>query len=194
MNSEALINYLLQFETLNKQQIDLINSSISEKTYHTGDYFLKAGQTSKEIGFITNGIFRVCYYDNGGNEITRYFVDELNFIADLNGYHTGLQTTEYIQAVTDCQVLILTKQAMENLSRTIIVWDSITSKITVKALAEKVSRVSLMMPQDAGTRYAYFLEKFPNLANRIPLQYIASYIGVTKSSLSRLRRDIGKRK
>ena len=194
MNSEALINYLLQFETLNKQQIDLIISSISEKTYNAGDYFLKAGQTSKEIGFITNGIFRVCYYDNDGNEITRYFVDELNFIADMNGYKTGLQTTEYIQAVTDCRVLILTKQAMENLSRTIIVWDSITNKITVKALAEKVSRVSLMMPQDAITRYKYFLEKFPNLANRIPLQYIASYIGVTKSSLSRLRRNIGKRK
>jgi CRP-like cAMP-binding protein len=194
MNNEALINYLLQFETLNKQQIDLINSSISEKTYNAGDYFLKAGQTSKEIGFITNGIFRVCYYDNDGNEITRYFVDELNFIADINGYKTGLQTTEYVQAVTDCQVLILTKQAMENLSRTIIVWDNITSKITVKALAEKVSRVSLMMPQDAITRYKCFLEKFPNLANRIPLQYIASYIGVTKSSLSRLRRNIGERK
>ena len=83
---------------------------------------------------------------------------------------------------------------MENLSRTIIIWDNIISKITAKAMADKVKRVSLMMPQDATTRYEFFLDNFPNLANRIPLQYIASYIGVTKSSLSRLRREIGKKK
>ncbi len=193
MTSELFINYLLQFGSLNKQQTDLINSSLTVKTYKTGDYFLKAGQTSRETGFILNGIFRVCYYDNDGNEITRYFVDETNFIADLISYNTGLPSTEYVQAVTDSQVIILSKQAMDNLSGTIIVWESIIGKITAKALAEKVARVSLMMPQDATARYEFFLENFPNLANRVPLQYIASYIGVTKSSLSRLRRDIGKR-
>jgi CRP-like cAMP-binding protein len=193
MNSEPLIHHLLQFGSLNSQQVDLINESVTVRTYKPGDYFLKAGQVSREIGFITNGIFRVCYYDNDGNEITRYFIDESNFLADINSFNTGVQTTEYVQAVTDCELIILSKQAMENLSRTIIVWDSIISKITAKALSEKVARISLMMPQDAATRYQSFLENFPNLANRIPLQYIASYIGVTKSSLSRLRRDMGKR-
>ena len=194
MNSDQLINYLLQFDNLNKQQIDLINADLIFKTYKSGEYFLKAGQTSREIGFIKNGIFRVCYYDNDGNEITRYFIDELNFIADINSYNTNLPTAEYVQAVTECEVIILSKQTMENLSRTIIVWDSIISKVTTKALTEKILKVSQMMPQDAASRYLYFLEKFPNLANRIPLQYIASYIGVTKSSLSRLRREIGKKK
>ena len=193
MTNEPFINYLLQFGSLNKQQIELVSNSLGVKTYKTGDYFLKAGKVSKEIGFVFDGVFRVCYYDNDGNEITRYFLDENSFIVDINSFNTGLSSTEYIQAVTESKVTILTKKVMENLSRTIIVWDSIIGKITAKALAEKVSKVSLMMPQDATTRYNFFLESFPGLANRIPLQYIASYIGVTKSSLSRLRREIGKR-
>ena len=192
--SETFINYLLQFGSLNPQQIELIKRSLILKTYKAGDYFLKAGQISNEIGFVLNGIFRVCYYDNNGNEITRYFIDESNFIVDINSYNNGLSSTEYIQSVTECEVIILTKREMENLSRTIIIWDNIIGKITAKAMADKVKRVSLMMPQDATTRYEFFLDNFPNLANRIPLQYIASYIGVTKSSLSRLRREIGKKK
>ena len=194
MTNEPFINYILQFGSLNEQQIKLINNSSKVKTYKTKEYFLKAGQISNEIGFIRNGIFRVCYYDNDGNEITRYFIDETNFIVDMNSYNTGLASTEYIQAVTECEVSILTKKAMDDLSGTIIVWDNIIGKITAKALSEKVARVSIMIPKDATSRYEYFLDNFPNLANRVPLQYLASYIGVTQSSLSRLRREIAKKR
>jgi CRP-like cAMP-binding protein len=96
--------------------------------------------------------------------------------------------------VVDSKVLVLTKATMQTLSETIIVWDAIVSKITAKALTQKVRRVSLMMPQDATERYVFFLDNFPNLVNRVPLNYIASYIGITKSSLSRLRREFSKRK
>lgn len=192
MKSTPFINYLLQFASLNPQQIELIENSTITKTFHPGEHFSQAGQVSKEIGFINEGIFRVCYYDHDGNEITRYFLEENKFIVDINSFGSGIPSTEYIQAVTPAEVTVLGKEAMEELSSTIILWDSIVGKITAKAMAEKVVRVSYMMPQDATTRYQFFLENFPNLANRIPLQYIASYIGVTKSSLSRLRKNLGK--
>lgn len=193
MNMQILVDYLLQFGSLNQQQIDLILENVRSKKYASGDYFLKAGQVSREVGFISEGIFRVCYYDNEGKEITRYFLDEHNFIADVNSYNSGIPTSEYVQAVTPGEVIIFTRQAMDTLSRTIIIWDGIVAKITAKAFAEKVNRVSAMMPLDAKARYEYFLDKFPNMANRIELQYIASYIGVTKSSLSRLRRTLGEK-
>ncbi|RXK85724.1 Crp/Fnr family transcriptional regulator [Filimonas effusa] len=190
MNSEPLINYLLQFGSLNQQQIDLINASLTVRNYKADAYFLKAGQVSREIGFIIKGVVRVCYYDNEGNEITRYFIDENNFLVDIESYNAGIPSIGYVQAVTDCEMLILSKQAMENLSNTIIVWDSIVHKMIAKGLSEKVARISLMFPKDATERYLFFLEKFPNLANRVPLQYIASYIGITKHSLSRIRKSI----
>ncbi|MEJ7740702.1 MAG: hypothetical protein WKF97_25070 [Chitinophagaceae bacterium] len=78
---------------------------------------------------------------------------------------------------------------MKELSMTIIGWDDIISKITSKALIEKVNKISSMMAEDATERYLSFFEKFPKLANRIPLSYLASYLGITQS-LSRIRKNI----
>lgn len=190
MDTQPLIDFLLQFGDLNKQQIDLIKASVTERTYKAGDYFMEAGQVAREIAFTLDGVFRVCYYDKQGNEITKHFVSEHTFMVDVESYNSGVCSTRYVQAVTDSVVLIFSKDAMKNLSDTIMIWDAMIYKITTKGLAQKMERLSNMFPQDATERYLTFLEKFPNLANRVPLQYIASYLGITKHSLSRIRKNI----
>jgi CRP-like cAMP-binding protein len=187
---EALINYLLQFGNLNTTQIDLIKSKVVFKELKKDEYFQEAGKIPREIIFITGGIMRICYYNNKGDEITKYFIEENHFLADINSYNQEIPSTEYIQAVTDCAYLVLSKSAMKELSMTIIEWDNIIAKITAKGFAEKVNRISPMMTEDAKERYLSFLDKFPGLANRIPLSYLASYLGITQSSLSRIRRNI----
>ncbi len=187
---DALINYLLQFGNLNKQQIDLIVSKAVFKEIRKDEYFHEAGRIPREVIFLTEGIMRVCYYNNKGDEITKYFIDENNFLADINSYNQEIPSTEYIQAVTSCSYLVLSKSAMKELSMTILEWDNIVAKITAKGLADKVNKISLMMTENAKERYLSFLEKFPKLANRIPLSYLASYLGMTQSSLSRIRKNI----
>ena len=187
---EKLINYLLQFGNLNKQQIDYINDKIVFKEIKKGDYYQEAGKTPREIIFLTEGIMRVCYYNNQGDEVTKYFFDENNFIADINSYNQEIPATEYIQAITDCKYLSFSKETMKDISMTIIEWDHIIAKITAKAFAEKINKISPMMNEDATERYLSFFEKFPTLVNRIPLSYLASYLGITQSSLSRIRKNI----
>lgn len=187
---EQLINYLLHFGQLNEQQIELIKSKAIVKTTKKDAYYHEAGRIPREVIFLTEGIMRVCYYNNKGDEITKYFLDENHFIADVHSYNQNIPSTEYIQAITDCEYIVLTKAAMEELSMTIITWDAIVSKITARGLAEKVNRISPMMAEDATERYLMFLKNFPDMANRIPLSYLASYLGITQSSLSRIRRNI----
>jgi CRP-like cAMP-binding protein len=187
---ETLINYLLQFGNLNATQIDLIKSKFVFKEIKKDEYFQEAGKIPHEIIFITKGIMRICYYNNKGDEITKYFMDENHFLADINSYNQQIPSTEYVQAVTDCSFFVVSKTAMRELSLTIIEWDNIVAKITAKGFAEKVNKISPMMTEDAKERYLSFLEKFPTLANRIPLSYLASYLGITQSSLSRIRRKI----
>ena len=186
----ALINYLLQFGNLNQQQIDLIMNKAVLREIRKDEYFHEAGRIPREVIFLTEGIMRVCYYNNKGDEITKYFIDENNFLADINSYNQEIPSTEYIQAVTACTYFVLTKSAMKELSMTIIEWDNIIAKITAKGLADKVNKISPMMAENAKERYLSFLEKFPGLANRIPLSYLASYLGITQSSLSRIRKNI----
>ena len=187
---EDLINYLLQFGNLNTTQVDLIKSKVVFKEIKKDEYFQEAGKIPREIIFLTNGVMRICYYNNKGEEITKYFMEENHFLADILSYNQEIPSTEYIQAVTDCSYFVLSKNVMKELSMTIIEWDNIIAKITAKGFADKVNRISPMMTEDAKERYLSFLEKFPNLANRIPLSYLASYLGITQSSLSRIRRSI----
>ncbi|WP_439558367.1 Crp/Fnr family transcriptional regulator [Dyadobacter sp.] len=187
---EALINYLLQFGNLNPTQIELIKSKVVFKQIKKDEYFQEAGKIPREIIFLTEGIMRICYYNNKGDEITKYFMEENHFLVDINSYNQEIPSTEYIQAVTDCSYLFFSKSALRELSLTIIEWDNIVAKITAKGYADKVNKISSMMAEDAKERYLSFLNKFPTLANRIPLSYLASYLGITQSSLSRIRRNI----
>jgi CRP-like cAMP-binding protein len=187
---EEFIEYILQFGNLNKQQIDLITKKATETELRKDEYFSEAGKIPRQVGFILEGIFRFCYYNNKGEEITNYLIDENNFITDYQNFEANLAATEYVQAVTDCRLLVFTKQDWEDLLNTIIGWDVIVTKIVQKCLVEKIGRRSPLVSEDATSRYLSFINQFPTLANRVPLSYIASYLGITQQSLSRIRKNI----
>lgn len=187
---EALVNYLLQFGHLNKQQLDFIARKSTELALCKEDYFSEAGKISKQVGFIVDGILRICYYNNKGEEITKYFIDENNFVVDLESFDNNILSSEYLQAITDCRLIVFSKQNWEEISNTIVGWESIVNKIVKKSLMQKIERRSPLVSEDATTRYLAFLEKYPHLANRIALSYLASYLGITQSSLSRIRKNI----
>ena len=184
---KELVNFLLQFGDLNLQQIELIESKTNNLELKKDAYFIEAGSMFNQVAFILEGILRICYYNNKGEEITKYFLDENRLLANP---YKGEPLTEYIQAVTDCKLLVFYQKDWDELSQTIINWDSITNKIFQKALVEKLDRRSALITEDATTRYLTFLEKFPNMVNQVPLSYIASYLGVTQQSLSRIRKSI----
>lgn len=187
---ETVINYLLKFGNLNPQQIDFISKKGKEVTFTKDDYFSEAGKIAKQIGFILEGILRVCYYDNKGDDITKYFIDENNFVVDLNSFDNKIPSSEYVQAVTNCKLIIFSKHDWEDISDTIVGWESIINKIIKKSLIQKIERRSPLVSEDATTRYLAFMEIYPQLVNRVPLSYLASYLGVTQSSLSRIRKSI----
>tara|TARA_R110002051_G_scaffold321807_1_gene410525 strand:- start:3591 stop:4151 length:561 start_codon:yes stop_codon:yes gene_type:complete len=184
---EELIEHILQFGNLNKQQIELILTKSTQTELRKDDYFVEAGSTFNQVVFILEGIFRIYYYNKKGDEITKYFIDENHLFSNP---YKGEPLTEYIQAVTDCKLIIFSKKDWDELSDTIVGWDKIVNKIFQKGLIEKLDRRSSLVSEDAKTRYLTFLEKFPTLANRVPLSYIASYLGITQQSLSRIRKNI----
>jgi CRP-like cAMP-binding protein len=187
---KEFIDYILQFGNLNQQQIDLISKKANELELAKDDYYWEAGKTVKQIGFISEGVLRVYYYTNKGEENTRYFIDENHLILDGYPSATDYIPSEYLQAVTNCKLIIFSKKDWKEISDTIVGWDSIIQKIVTKYHAEKLERRSPLVSQDATTRYFEFMETFPMLANRIPLSFIASYLGITQQSLSRIRKNI----
>jgi len=187
---DKFIEYILQFGHLNRQQIDLIKNKGTEIKLRKDEYYWEAGKTVKQIGFLTDGVIRVFYYNNKGEEITRYFIDENHLILSGNTVDEVYTPSEYLSAITDCTLVVFTRQDWRDILDTIIGWDSIVQKIITKHHSEKITRRSELVSQDGTERYLDFIQKFPTLVNRVPLSYIASYLGITQSSLSRIRKNI----
>ncbi|RZM22403.1 MAG: Crp/Fnr family transcriptional regulator, partial [Pedobacter sp.] len=149
-----------------------------------------AGKVPKQIGFVLEGVFRFCYYNNKGIEITNAFVEENNLVGDYSKFDNRMAASEYCQAVTDCRLLVFTRKDFEEINNTVIGWDKMVPKIFQKCLLETIEKRSSLVAEDATTRYLSFIDKFPNLANRVPLSQVASYLGITQQSLSRIRKNI----
>jgi CRP-like cAMP-binding protein len=112
---DALINYLLLFGNLNKQQIEFIRSKVVEKEIRKDEFYQQAGQIPKQFVFLVEGIFRISYYNNKGDEITKYFLNENHFVVDLDSYIQNKPSPEYIQAVTDCHYIVLSRDVNERI-------------------------------------------------------------------------------
>ena len=187
---KEFIDYILQFGDLNRQQIDLITSKATRLNLRKDEYFSEAGKIPKQVGFILKGVVRFCYYNNKGQEITHHFVDENNFVSDQQKFEAQIIASDYIEAVTDCELLVFSKKDWDEIGNTIVGWDAITGLILKNCLLKTIERRSPLVSEDATTRYLTFMEKFPLMVNRIPLSYIASYLGITQQSLSRIRKSI----
>ncbi len=186
---EKLINYILQFGHLNQQQINLISSKVKEVQLKKDEYFSEAGKIPKEVAFVLQGVLRGCYYNNKGEEITRCFISEDSLVVDYVNFEARAVSSDYLQACTDCTLLVFSKQDWEELSEIMVDWNKIKNKMVQLCMYQK-SRKGPVISQDASTRYLEFMKNHPSLLNQVPLIYIASYLGVTQQSLSRIRKNI----
>ena len=186
---KEFIAYILQFGNLTQQQIDFISKKATTIELNKGDYFWEAKKIPPYLGFLLQGIIRVCMYDNKGEENTRYFISEDHLILGWENFHADIPA---LQAITNCKLIVFSKEDWKEISSTIIDWENIIRKATEKHLQEKLAKRSQLISQDATTRYVEFLKQFPTLVNRVPLAYVASYLGITQPTLSRVRKKISR--
>jgi CRP-like cAMP-binding protein len=187
---EAFVNYILQFGNLNTQQLELIKSKAQEMKLQKEDYFSEAGKIPRYVGFLLKGVVRFCYYNDRGEAITHSFVEENNFVSDQQRFEAQIISSEYIQAETDCELLAFSKKDWDEIGNTIINWKDIEQLILKNCLLKAIERRSPLVSEDATNRYHLFNEHFPGLVNRVPLSHVASYLGITQQSLSRIRRNV----
>ena len=187
---KEFITYLEQVFHLNEHQIAFVVCRAKELNLQKDDFFSEAGKVPREVGFIIEGIFRYCYYNDKGEEITNYFVGENNFITDYPNFEANTISGEYIQAVTSCQLLVFSKKDWVEISNELTQWNHLIDRNYNQCLLDAIGKRSPLVSEDATTRYLSFLKNFPSFVNRIPLSYVASYLGITQQSLSRIRKNI----
>jgi CRP-like cAMP-binding protein len=153
-------------------------------------FLLKEGQTCKMITYINKGCVRTYTIDGNGGEHILHFAFEDWFIGDLESLYTGMPTQLNIQALEDCELLCVSKEDFDKLEEQIPrlkEWNVAKQRKAHHAAIKRLSEVKTLSTKE---RYMNLIEKHPHIFQRVPLQYIASYLDIEPQSLSRLRKKL----
>ena len=150
---------------------------------------LRPNENCDYLAFIRTGIFRVFFYNNQGIEITVWFSWEGMMISDLLAFFKGSRSSFYIQAIKNSEICIISKNRLEALYLSHPEYLQFGRKYAEFVSVNVMERMLSLQTKSAEERYLELLET-PNFMKMIPLKHLASYIGVTDSSLSRIRRNI----
>jgi CRP-like cAMP-binding protein len=187
---KELINFLLSTNLLTNRQIDFIVSKCEAKKLKPNSFLSTPNKIPNNVAFIVKGVFGVFYEDENGNYITKFLIDENNFIVDIESFINLKPSNDYIQSITSSEILVFSRNSLRQIELEVENWDKVVGKIITENHLKKISLISPMIHENATTRYKNFISKFPDIASKIPLSYVASYLGITQQSLSRIRRNI----
>lgn len=182
---EKLLKQQLQTNSeLSAEEADFIQSISIPHTTGAETMVLRIGEVADFIIFIEEGILRTFEYDEQGNDVTKFFFKENQFVTNLDSYLSGKPSEFYIKTVTPCRLTVLKKSDTASVSY----WPEIFNKLLQQALVKKIQDQYYLRNHHAREKYERFISRHGDLVNRVPLQYIASYLGIAPQSLSRVRR------
>ncbi|MCF0069123.1 Crp/Fnr family transcriptional regulator [Dyadobacter sp. CY261] len=168
----------------------LILNAFKIRDFREGDVLFKGGKVCQEMFFVLNGVLRIMVTNEKGNEITHYFLKENQFCTILNSFNNHMMAHESICAACPVQVLSITRAELFTLYTRVPYLKAMIDMINHQTLLEKIQVRNAYLGQDSAMRYQQFLIRQSDIATRVPLSDIASYLGITPQSLSRIRRNL----
>jgi CRP-like cAMP-binding protein len=186
---ETIFEVLQSFGHLTPDEKELIVGRLEKSEVTKGHFLYKAGSLVTRFYFLIDGVIRISIADNA-TDLTRYFITKDHFFTDLKSFHYQERAVHNCEAITDCGYLFLTLDSYTFLQNKIPSWQSIFARLINTYYTSKVELSRQLISLDATERYHHFLKCYPGIANYIPQAMLASYLGMTSSSLSRIRRKI----
>jgi CRP-like cAMP-binding protein len=185
-----LVAFLKQIHAIPADDNALITAAWEERTYKEGDYLFKADHICREIFFICAGVLRIMVTNENGNEVTHFFLKQNQFCTILNSFNNHVIARESICAACDIRVLAISRQKLDELYEKLPYLKTLIDQITQQSLLDKMALRNSYRGHDSTTRYKMFMQLQPEVALQVPLALIASYLGITPQSLSRIRKNI----
>ncbi|MBL7807146.1 MAG: Crp/Fnr family transcriptional regulator [Saprospiraceae bacterium] len=188
---ELLAPVARQIDTAILPYLDVIAAHTRSLDCKAGERFPREGERENQAAFIVEGVFRVYSVDAEGKESTIRFPAEGEFTLFVEDYKELNPEAEYYwEAMTDATLLTWRESDLEVLVREIPGWYFFTIKMMEMIVYRLFIERAEMFNDDATTRYTKFAERYPNTISRIPLRYIANYLGIAPQSLSRIRHQL----
>lgn len=175
------------FGQLTDQELSIIRSYFYEEKLQKNDFFTKSNKICDRLSIIKSGILRV-YTLSDGKEITQWISTENYLLTEVMGFFFEQPNRWTIQTLTETELLTINKTNYLKLCKEFPKWNEIEKRFIVKCFAMLEDRVFSHLSMTAEERYDLYFEQNKELFNLVPLQYIASVLGMTAETFSRIRK------
>ena len=186
---ESLRKKLTDSFRLSNDEWSMVSDNINSISLQKGDFFIEQGKLCRNSGFILDGVIRYFSYDEKGNDPTCYFGYETFYITDPFTFKKQELSEINLQAVTPCEIAVISFDSHQKLQHIFPRWNDICNQLLLEVSMDFANQKGLLA-MNAAERYDYFTEKYPTVVRRVPLQYVASYLGIAQPSLSRIRKNM----
>lgn len=177
-------------QILSQPELDQLDDLITIRNLKKGEFLLEENHICNEIVFIKKGILRSYFFNHQGDEITNCFAFENEFMASFSSFITQAVAEENIQTLTDTELQVIDRKGLEQLYKSSSNWQEIGRKITEMEYVNLQKRMVSFQKLSGKQRYQELCQDHQNYIQLIPLQHLASYLGVTPRHLSRIRKSI----
>ncbi len=182
---ENFWQYTDQFVRLSKADKQIIASKIQVLKVSQGTVLTNVGDIPKSIYFVVSGCVRM-YYLSDGKEITGFIFEENTFAGSIDSYFSKESSLQVVETLEACILLEISIQSMEYLLKHVKNWEVLSRKLCQDRLAFTQKLQAALIMNKPLDRYKSYLKIHPNIENRVPHKVLASYIGITPVSLSRI--------
>jgi len=191
---EILIAYFKRSWTPSPEETDLIRALVTEKKLKKGEFLQREGDTVKYGAFVAKGFLRSYVIDNKGKEHIIQFAPENWWISDKAGVSKDAKASFFIDAIEDSDILLMDYNGHVTLMQKCPGYAASFQSGMQKRGAAKDKRIVQSLSATAEERYTDFLETYPTIAQRVPQHMLASFLGITPETVSRIRKLQSKKK
>jgi CRP-like cAMP-binding protein len=183
-------SYIRTHNLFSDDEIATIKSLAIPKRLKKKQYLLRQGSVCRFHTFVCSGCLRSYRIDDNGNEHIFNLSPANHWVSDRVSLVTETPSEEFIDALEDSEVIQLSVNSFKTLLKDIPNFDTLNTKIIIDECSTSRDRIYMMLSHQAEERYRQFIQCFPQLHNRIPMFMIASYLGVTRETLTRIRSNM----
>lgn len=189
---EFFAKYLREKADLTDEELDLVQAVTVNKRLRKRQYLLQEGDICHYNCFIVKGCLRNYRVSEDGNEHILRFGVENWWVSDPESYNNGTKTKNNIDALEDSELLLIEKADFDKLVEKIPNFRSFRDKLKERSFDASQNRIMSHISDTAEQKYEGFIKNYPDIFNRVPLHMIASYLGVSRETLSRIRTKYAK--
>ena len=189
MDNASLIQFLRNSNLVSLQTATVIANTFQPKELKRSEFLLQEGTMANEYYFLQHGFMRSFAFDTEGNDITTHFYSGNQFVFEVSSFFNRTKSRENIQALEDCSGWFITYEQLNYLFHTLPEFRDFGRAILVKGFAALKTRMLSMITETADLRYHALLFSNPEIFQHAALKHIATYLGITDTSLSRIRKE-----